>query len=89
MSVAIINKTRFKTNIAVDLVTACVQWHKNRGRKINTIYLNDARWEQFKGFIQEISPEMDIKNKVHFKDIIVEHSKFLVEPLSVKLENGK
>lgn len=90
MSLHITHK-RYKKNVAIDMVAACLRHYNQFERPVEEIQLSSRLWGVFRDGILEMKPEMqpdiDHFNEVSFKNCKVKKaSMFMIKDMHVELK---
>ena len=81
------SKNKFKKNIAIDMVMACLRHYKVYSRQVDTITLSPSTFEEFKSGMAERMPDVEITDAVDFNDCkIRKGSRFMIKSLTCTLK---
>lgn len=85
-------KPKFKPNVAIDMVGACIKHYKQFNRNVKTITLNEALFYKWKEGIMERNEAKELIENLHIEDemvfanvIVKKGSSFQVKELEVEL----
>ncbi len=86
-----ITHRRYKKNVAIDMVAACLKHYKQFNRPVEEIQLSNRLWGVFRDGILELKPELqadiDHHNEVSFKNCKVKKaSVFMIKDMHVELK---
>ena len=73
-------------NIAIDMVTACISWHRQRNLPLKAIYLNWYYYNKFDHFIRSrlTEEQADSTQKYEFDNVSIERAPVRInKPLEV------
>lgn len=73
-------------NVAVDMVTACISWHRRRSLPLKAIYLNWYYYNKFDYFIRNklTEEQADAPHRYEFDNVIIERAAVRInKPLEV------
>jgi len=70
-------------NIAVDMVSGCINHYARQGRRVAYIRLDGIYWTMFKGYVLELIPGYDLlRGEIDFDGVVVsEGSRLQIKPM--------
>jgi hypothetical protein len=78
------------SNVAVDMIKACIAHYKTYGRRVSVITLNSSYWRIFCEWCKRNRPEFVFDNAIQFQNIRIEKgSQFMTDRMHVELETVK
>lgn len=78
---------KYKPNVAIDMVSACLAHYKKFNRPVETITLSQGLFEKWKSGMLERKPDLEIHDQMDFRDVTVRKgSIFMFKDMDVKLK---